>query len=177
MSVNNLVRTQHNQAHRISAGVQDGSLTKGEAKELAGQQRATNQALASAKRDDGVVGPKERAEIRGQQAQSSKDIFQARHNDQTRPAPSPGSGSEHPRLDRQQRQADRIQDGVQDGSLTKGETARLVNRELRTDLFIAGAKLDDGKIGPVESARIERMQDGSSRAIFAQKHDGQTQQG
>lgn len=175
MSVNNLLRTQHHQATRISAGVQDGSLTKGEAKQLAGQQLATDKAIVSAKRDDGVVGPKERAEIRGQQAQSSKDIFQQRHDGETRPAPSPGS--EHPRLDRQQRQAERIQDGVQDGSLTKGETARLVNRELRTDLFIANAKLDDGKIGPVESARIERMQDAGSRAIFAQKHDGQTQQG
>ena len=122
-----------------------------------------------------MVGPKERQEIRGQQAQSSKDIFQQRHDDQTRPAPSPSPGSEHPRLDRQQRQADRIQDGVQDGSLTKKETARLVNRELRTDLFMANAKLDDGKIGPVESARIERQQDANSRAIFVQKHDGQSQ--
>ena len=170
--VNNLLRTQHNQAHRISAGVQDGSLTKGEAKQLAGQQLATDKAIVSAKRDDGVVGPQERLEIRGQQAQNSKDIFQQRHDGETRPAPSPGS--EHPRLDRQQRQAERIQDGVQDGSLTKGETARLVNRELRTDLFIAQSKLDDGKIGPVESARIERQQDANSRAIFVQKHDGQS---
>jgi len=168
MSIHRLVGTQAHQAARISAGVQDGSLTKPEAKQLVGQQVATDKALVSAKRDDGVVGPKERQEIRGQQAQSSKDIFQARHNDQTQP--------DRPRVDRQQNQAARIRDGVQDGSLTKGETTRLVKAEARTDLYMAKSKLDDGKIGPKESAVIERRQDATSKAIYAAKHNDRAQE-
>ena len=171
MSINHLVGTQARQASRISSGVQDGSLTRSEAKELVSSQLSTDKALVSAKRDDGVVGPKERAEIRGQQAQNSKDIFEARHNDQTQPAPS-----ETPRLDRQQNQAARIRDGVQDGSLTKGETARLVKAEARTDAYMAKSKLDDGKIGPKESAVIERRQDATSKAIYAAKHNDRAQE-
>ncbi|HYV48918.1 MAG TPA: hypothetical protein VFA20_28860 [Myxococcaceae bacterium] len=175
MSITRLVGTQAHQAARISAGVQDGSLTRPEAKQLVSNQVSTDKALVSAKRDDGVVGPKERAQIRGQQAQNSKDIFQARHNDQTQPAPTPPS-SEHPRVDRQQNQAARIRDGVQDGSLTKGETSRLVKAEARTDAYLAKSKLDDGKIGPHESAVIERRQDRASAAIYAAKHNDRTQQ-
>jgi len=171
MSINRLVGTQAHQAARISAGVQDGSLTKPEAKQLVSNQVSTDKAIVSAKRDDGVVGPQERAQIRGQQAQNSKDIFQARHNDQTQPAPS-----QTPRLDRQQNQAARIRDGVQDGSLTKGETTRLVKAEARTDAYLAKSKLDDGKIGPHESAVIERRQDATSAAIYAAKHNDRTQQ-
>lgn len=174
MSINHIVNTQGRQAARLSAGVQDGSLTKGEAVKLAGQQLATDKQIVSSKRDDGVVGPKERAEIRGQQAQNSKDLFEQRHDSQTRPAdPAPAPAADHPRVDRQQNQAARIRDGVQDGSLTKPETARLVGYEARTDVFMAKSKMDDGKIGPAESAVIEKRQDATSRAIYQQKHDGQ----
>ncbi|HEY8209397.1 MAG TPA: hypothetical protein VIG99_18035 [Myxococcaceae bacterium] len=170
MSINHIVNTQGRQASRISAGVQDGSLTKGEAAKLAGQQLSTDKLVVSSKRDDGVVGPKERAEIRGQQAQNSKDIFEARHDGQTRPADS--SASQHPRVDRQQNQAARIRDGVQDGSLTKPEAARLAKAEARTDLYMAKA-MADGKVGPHESNVIERRQDATSKAIYSQKHDDQ----
>ncbi len=171
MSIPRLVGTQVHQASRISAGVQDGSLTRSEAKQLASQQVSTDKALVSAKRNDGVVDPQERAQLRGQQAQNSKDIFQARHDDQTQSPP------DRPRVDRQQNQAARIRDGVQDGSLTKGETTRLAKAEARTDLFLAKSKLDDGKIGPRESAVIERRQDATSKAIFAAKHNDRVQQG
>lgn len=173
MSINHIVNTQGRQAARLSAGVQDGSLTKGEAVKQAGQQLATDKQIVSSKRDDGVVGPKERAEIRGQQAQNSKDLFEQRHDSQARPAdPAP---ADHPRVDRQQNQAARIRDGVQDGSLTKPETARLVGYEARTDVFMAKSKMDDGKIDPRESAVIQKRQNATSRAIYQQKHDGQAQ--
>jgi len=181
-----LVGRQMNQAARISAGAQDGSLTKAETAKLAGQQLVTDKMLVSSKRDDGVVGPKERVEIRARQAHTSADVFEQRHDGQTRPAPAPTSdpaaaststpapAAEHPRVDRQQNQAQRISDGVQDGSLTKAETARLAGFEVRTDAYLAKSKADDGKIGPVESAVVEKRQDATSKAIFVQKHDDQT---
>lgn len=168
MSIPSLVGTQLHQAARIGAGVRDGSLTKDEAKQLVGQERATGQALVSAKQNDGVVTKQERADLRGQQAQNSKDIFEARHNSDTQPA--------RPRVDRQQNQATRIRDGVQDGSLTKPEATRLAKAEVRTDGLIAKSKLDDGKIGPRESQVIERRQDATSKAIYALKHNDRAQE-
>ena len=178
MSLNGIVNTQGRQAQRLSAGVQDGSLTKGEAVKLAGQQLSTDKLIVSSKRDDGVVGPKERAEIRGQQAQNSKDLFEQRHDPQTRTVPAQSQTPvEHPRVDRQQNQAARLRDGVQDGSLTRPETARLVKAEVRTDVYMAKSKMDDGKIGKLESAVIEHRQDATSKRIYQQKHDGQAQPG
>lgn len=74
-------------------------------------------------------------------------------------------------------QASRISEGVQDGSLTKGETTRLAKAEARTDVFIAKSKLDDGKVGPHERAAIDRRQDATSKAIFVAKHNDRVQQG
>jgi hypothetical protein len=77
-----LVNRQVNQAERISAGVADGSLTKGEAVRLSVNQLRVDARIAHAKTDDGVVGPGERVGIRAAQARNSADIFVQRHDKQ-----------------------------------------------------------------------------------------------
>jgi hypothetical protein len=79
-----LVNRQVNQAERISAGVADGSLTKGEAVRLSVNQLKTDARMIHAKKDDGVVGPAERAGIRAAQARNSADIFVQRHDGQVK---------------------------------------------------------------------------------------------
>jgi hypothetical protein len=72
------------QAHRIAEGVKSGSLTKAEAKELVGQQKALYKDLYEAKTNDGYVSRQERSELRQGLREASRDIFEAKHNSEVR---------------------------------------------------------------------------------------------
>ncbi len=77
---------------------------------------------------------------------------------------------------REQRQQDRIAQGVGSGSLTARETARLEGREAHLDREVSGMRAaNGGTLTPREHLRLERQQDRLSRGIYRQKHDGQTQ--
>jgi len=73
---------------------------------------------------------------------------------------------------RQERQQARIAQGVESGSLTPGETARLeqkearIHREVRRDRAANG-----GVLTPAEKARVNRQEDRVSRQIYREKHD------
>jgi hypothetical protein len=75
---------------------------------------------------------------------------------------------------RQNRQQNRIAQGVASGQLTAGETARLERREAGLNRSIA-RMASDGNLTAREHVRIEKRQDRISRGIYHQKHDGQTQ--
>ncbi len=72
--------------------------------------------------------------------------------------------------ERQQRQQDRIAEGIASGSLNPREAARLeagqaaIGAEKR-------AFLQDGKLGPRERAKLRRDQNRASRHIYREKHD------
>src|SRR5262245_32257966 len=70
----------HNQDHRIDNGVQSGELTRREARGLRQDQREIKAEMREA-RSDGVVTKSERQEIREMQNGASKDIFQAKHDE------------------------------------------------------------------------------------------------
>ncbi len=76
---------------------------------------------------------------------------------------------------REVRQQARIADGVKSGQLTPKETAKLEAREasIHRDIERSRAK-DGGHLDARDRARIERRQDRTSRAIYREKHDGQT---
>ncbi|GAA5185642.1 hypothetical protein GCM10025771_42030 [Niveibacterium umoris] len=75
-------------------------------------------------------------------------------------------------LDRNVKQEQRIEQGLQSGSLNTKEAARLEKGEARIDQMEARAARD-GKIGKNEAARIRQAQDAESRAIHDEKHDAQ----
>jgi len=72
---------------------------------------------------------------------------------------------------RQQRQQQRIFNGVQSGALNGRETYRLERREGRIASYEARSRADGGGLSWKERYRIEKMQDRTSRAIYRQKHD------
>jgi hypothetical protein len=74
---------------------------------------------------------------------------------------------------RQDRQAQRINNGVASGALTAPETRRLDREQGRLNRAETRAEAD-GKITPREAASLEKRQDVASRRIFRQKHDVQT---
>jgi hypothetical protein len=79
--------------------------------------------------------------------------------------------------ERKDRQQQRIAQGVQSGSLTAGETARLENRESAINQEVrADRTANGGKLTPAERAQVNRQQNRASGAIFAKKHNGVHQQ-
>ena len=74
---------------------------------------------------------------------------------------------------RQKNQQKRIGEGVENGSLSPAEAARLekqegaLHKEIRND-----RKANGGKLTPQEKAQVNRQQNRESRRIYRQKHDG-----
>ncbi|MCK6544743.1 hypothetical protein L6R52_02665 [Myxococcota bacterium] len=152
----------HFQSHRIDQGVKSGELTRDETRELRAQQREIRGEIRDA-RSDGQVTKEERQQIRELQNEASRDIYQAKHDCDRR--------TETPRADRrQERQAERIQHGIDNGSLTKLETTQLRWGQQAVANAEAQAK-SDGVVSFAERQNLERMQDQLSRAIFAAKHN------
>ena len=72
---------------------------------------------------------------------------------------------------RRENQQDRIGEGVENGTLTPKETARLehkqsaLNKEIRTER-------KEGPLTPKDRRQINRQQNQLSRGIYRTKHDG-----
>lgn len=78
-----------------------------------------------------------------------------------------------PNIDqRQENQQRRIDQGVQSGSLTPQEAARLQQGQQRVQTMENNAKAD-GVVTPGERARIHNAQDTQNRRVARQKHDRQ----
>lgn len=78
------------------------------------------------------------------------------------------------RADRRQvKQQARIVEGAKSGELTAREAVRLQAQHNALDRKVERDRADDGKLDPVERARIEKKQDRLNRRIVKQKHDAQ----
>jgi uncharacterized membrane protein YebE (DUF533 family) len=82
-STNDIDRRQAQQEQRIRSGVRDGSLTRGETRQLVEEQRRIQQLEGRAKAD-GRIDAREAAEIRRAQDAASKHIYQERHDSDRR---------------------------------------------------------------------------------------------
>jgi len=77
---------------------------------------------------------------------------------------------------RQRNQQKRIGEGVENGSLTPAETARLekqeaaIHHEVKTE-----RKANGGKLTAQERRQVNRQQNRESKRIYRQKHDAQHQ--
>lgn len=74
---------------------------------------------------------------------------------------------------REDRQQDRIAQGVASGQLTPREAARLEHREAQLNRQIARDRRSGGRLTPRERARLAREQAQLSRSIEREKHDSQ----
>ena len=73
---------------------------------------------------------------------------------------------------REAQQQQRIFDGIRDGSLTRGEAARLERGEQRIERYEARARAD-GVVTAAERQRLDRMLDHQSREIHRERTDNQ----
>ena len=75
---------------------------------------------------------------------------------------------------RKQNQQARIGNGVRNGSLTAGETARLEHQESRLNREIRRDRRDGGGLSNRERVKINHQQNRLSREIRRDKHNGRT---
>jgi len=77
---------------------------------------------------------------------------------------------------REERQQDRIGQGVQSGQLTPGETAHLEKQEQRIDSQVKTERAENGgHLTADERRQVNREQNRESRRIYAAKHNARRQ--
>jgi len=78
---------------------------------------------------------------------------------------------------RQERQQQRIAQGVKNGSLTPNETAHLEGREAHLNQEVrADRQANGGTLTPAERQQVNQQQNHISGAIYHDKHNGANQQ-
>ena len=75
---------------------------------------------------------------------------------------------------RKETQQKRIAKGIENGSVTPKEAAKLEAQEAKLNRQVRRDRADGGGLTPQERAKIEHKQDQMSRKIYRQKHDAQT---
>ena len=122
---------------------------------------------------DGKLSPAEKARIQRAQNQESRRINRLENNAARGNPNSASSQRMQADVQRNINQQSRIEQGVNSGSLTNRETARLERGEARIDRAEARAGADN-KVGPREQRRIQKAENRESRRIHREKHDAQT---
>lgn len=164
------VINQHkdNQQERIGNGVENGSLTAGEASHLEKKETRIN-AEENRMKSDGNFTAAERARIRNQQSHLSKQIYNQKHDAQVQNVNPKSEVGE-----RQRMQQERIGQGIKSGQLTPAEAARMENQEKHVNREVARDRAaNGGTLTPAERTRVNHQQNKVSRHIYHQKHDAQ----
>ncbi len=158
---------KNNQQERIGNGVENGSLTAGEAAKLEKKESNLNKEERDMREDDnGKLTSADKAKLNRQQNRLSKDIYQQKHDAQVQPKTSNEVNT------RDRLQQERIGQGIKSGQLTAGEAANLegkeakLNKEERTDRAANG-----GKLTGQEKKQINQQQNGLSKQIYNKKHN------
>jgi len=161
-----------NQQTRIENGLKDGSLTTREAAKLEKEESHVDRMQAKALKD-GKLSDAERAKLNAAQNKVSADINADKHDAQTGNPNSASSKRMQADVARNIKQEKRIQAGVQNGSLTNREAAKLEAGQARVDRKEAVAGRD-GHVNSLEQASVQRSENRQSKRIHRQKHDAQT---
>ncbi|HET8668294.1 MAG TPA: hypothetical protein VFM10_09970 [Terriglobales bacterium] len=159
------------QQKRIGEGVENGSLTAGEAARIERQETKLNREVKDMRQENGgKLTPQDRRIVNRQQNRLSRGIYNQKHDAQVqRPANNEVNG-------RQRMQQKRIGEGIENGSLTAGEAARMERREAGVNREVRGMRqANGGMLTPGEKAKVNRQQDRLSRQIYNQKHNRRVQ--
>jgi hypothetical protein len=159
------VQRDVNQQTRIEQGLQSGALNTKEAAKLEREESKVDRMQANALKD-GTITPAEKARLQAAQSQTSRDIYAAKHNAVKGNPQSASSQRMQADVQRNVNQEQRIENGLQNGSLTNHEAARLERGQARV-----------GHVGAAEQAHVQRAENHQSRRIFKQKHDAQVRGG
>jgi WXXGXW repeat (2 copies) len=161
---------RYNQQGRVANGISSGQLTAGETKNLENREAGLNKEIHNDRAaNGGTLTPQERQQVNGQQNNLSHSIYDDKHNGTTAQYGNNEVGA------RRNLQQQRIANGVRSGQLSPSETARAENREQNINRHVAADRgANGGKLTPQERQNINSRQNGASRQINREKHNGKT---
>ena len=165
------VQRDINQQQRIEQGLQSGALNTRESATLQREESRVDQMQSQALKD-GKLTPAEQARLSAAQNKVSSDIYSAKHNNATGNPQSASSQRMQTDVQRNINQQQRIQNGVQNGSLTNREVAKLEHGQSKVSKAEANAGRD-GHVAANEQAHVQRAENHQSKHIYSQKHDAQ----
>lgn len=156
------------QQQRIANGVQSGQMTAGETRRIEGREANVNREIhADRTANGGKLTAQERQHINHQQNNISHSIYTDKHNTSQAHFGNNEVGQ------RRENQQDRIANGIRNGSMGAGEAAHAENRQQNINRHIARDRAaNGGRLTQQERRNINRRQNGASRQIYRQKHNG-----
>jgi hypothetical protein len=167
------VQRNVNQQQRIEQGLQSGQLSTGEAARLEKGETKIEKMETKANKD-GTLTDAEKAKIRKAQNSESREIARAKSNNVQGNPNSASSQRMQADVQRNVNQQKRIEQGVQSGSLTSKETAKLERGQSHVTAAEARSGAD-GKVTANEQAHVQAREDHQSKKVYKQKHDEQKQ--
>jgi hypothetical protein len=156
-----------NQQERVEHGLQDGQLTTREAGQIEREETRIDHAEAR-DLEDGKLSAAEQARINAMQNRASGDIRRDAHNAATGNTDSKSSERMQADVGRNVRQEQRIDQGVDSGSLTNREVGSLEAGQAHVDHKEAVAARN-GHVSAGEEARVQRSEDHQNRRIHRKK--------
>ena len=165
------VQRDVNQQQRIENGLQSGQLSTKEAAKLE-KGEANIEKMESKAEANGNLGNAEKQRIQRAQNKESQEIYRDTHNAQTGNPNSASSQRMQADVQRNINQQNRIEQGVQSGSLTTREAGRLERGEAHDSRLQARAGAD-GQVSAKEQRRVQKSEKRESQRIRREKHDAQ----
>jgi hypothetical protein len=161
-----------NQQQRIEQGLQSGQLSTKEAGSLERQEKHVDNMEA---RDlkNGSMSAGEQARLNAAQNKVSSDIYADKHNGVTGNPNSASSQRMQTDVQRNVNQQQRIQNGMDNGSLTNREAGSLERGQARVNGREANAAAN-GHVGAAEQRGIQRSENRQSRRVYRKKHNAVT---
>ena len=161
-----------NQQQRIEQGLQSGQLSTKEAGSLERQGKHVDNMEA---RDlkNGSMSAGEQARLNAAQNKVSSDIYADKHNGVTGNPNSASSQRMQSDVQRNVNQQQRIQNGMDNGSLTNREAGSLERGQARVNGREANAAAN-GHVGAAEQRGIQRSENRQSRRVYRKKHNAVT---
>lgn len=166
------VQRDVNQQERIENGLQSGQLNTKEAGKLEqGETRIEKTEARDMK--DGSVSTKEQARLNKMENKESAAIYAQKHDAQKGNPNSLSSERMQKDVQRDANQQERINNGLNSGTMTDKEAARSERAEARNTRLEARAARN-GRINAREQHRVQVSENRRSRGIFRRKHNANT---
>jgi hypothetical protein len=158
-----------NQQQRIEQGLQSGQLSTKEAGSLERQEQHVDK-MEARDMKNGSVSPAEQARLNAAQNKVSSNINADKHNGATGNPNSASSQRMQSDVQRDVNQQKRIQNGMDNGSLTNREAGKLEHGQARVNGREANAAAN-GRVGAREQRGIQRSENRQSARVFRKKHN------
>jgi hypothetical protein len=159
---------EQNQQDRVANGIDSGQMTAGETKNIESRESNLNREVRDDRSaDNGHLTQQERQQVNRQQNNLSHSIYQDKHNANTAHYGNNEVGQ------RRENQQDRIANGLRNGTMHAGQASHVENREQGINEQVhADRQANGGKLAGQEHRQINHEQNGASRQIYRDKHNG-----